>query len=249
MSVNSENICDILDWDTAFFGIRIARLNPSRLTKPILQQALQWCQENKIECLYFLADSDCYETVHLAKQADFTIADIRMLFERDLADFTFEEHPEAIPGISIRYSQLSDLPHLKRLTSKLYHHSRFFYDPHFSTERAEALYETWIEKSCKEYADIVLVMENKGEPVGYITCHISNPYEGSIGLVGVHEKLRGVGAGQHLVFTALQQFAERGVKRVEVVTQCRNCQAQRLYQRCGFLTKSVRLWYHKWFNT
>jgi hypothetical protein len=34
---------------------------------------------------------------------------------------------------------------------------------------------------------------------------------------------------------------------VNVVTQGRNSKAQRLYERCGFLTRSVQLWYHRWF--
>ena len=34
---------------------------------------------------------------------------------------------------------------------------------------------------------------------------------------------------------------------MKVVTQGRNIAGQRLYQRCGFLTRSVELWYHKWY--
>jgi hypothetical protein len=30
-------------------------------------------------------------------------------------------------------------------------------------------------------------------------------------------------------------------------TTQRNYAAQRLYQRCGFLTGSIHLWYHKWY--
>jgi len=32
-----------------------------------------------------------------------------------------------------------------------------------------------------------------------------------------------------------------------VVTQGRNLAAQRLYQRNGFVTASLQLWYHRWF--
>ncbi len=36
--------CQFLDWDTEFFGHRIARLNGTRLEPEFLQSALDWCQ-------------------------------------------------------------------------------------------------------------------------------------------------------------------------------------------------------------
>jgi RimJ/RimL family protein N-acetyltransferase len=47
---------------------------------------------------------------------------------------------------------------------------------------------------------------------------------------------------------ALQWFADQGMDSMEVVTQGRNVAAQRLYQKCGFATKEVQLWYHHWFG-
>jgi hypothetical protein len=35
---------------------------------------------------------------------------------------------------------------------------------------------------------------------------------------------------------------------VKTVTQGRNIPAQRTYQRCGFQTAAVQLWYHRWFD-
>jgi hypothetical protein len=32
-----------------------------------------------------------------------------------------------------------------------------------------------------------------------------------------------------------------------VVTQGRNRGAQRLYQQCGFLSRDLQLWHHKWY--
>jgi len=111
------------------------------------------------------------------------------------------------------------------------------------------LYETWIEKSCKGYADAVLVAELQGWPVGYISCHLLDQAEGQIGLFGVSADFQGKGLGQKLVNESLRWFAEQGMRQVTVVTQGRNCRAQRLYQRCGFLTRSVQLWYHRWFRS
>lgn len=213
-----------------------------------MHQALSWCQSEAIKCLYFLADSDHADSIRLAEQNCFNLVDIRMTFDLHLTDMDAIT-AQGLSEVSIRSSRLDDLPYLRAIARDIYHDSRFYYDPHFPKERADALYATWIEKSCKGYADRVLVLEKDGEPVGYITCHISNPQVGRIGLVGVHHAVQDVGAGQPLVYSALWWFASCGVERVEVVTQGRNCKAQRLYQRCGFLTRSVQLWYHKWFST
>ena len=59
---------------------------------------------------------------------------------------------------------------------------------------------------------------------------------------------RGRGGGSALVQGALAWFADRGVTQVLVVTQGRNVGAQRLYQKAGFLTRKVELWYHRWFD-
>jgi dTDP-4-amino-4,6-dideoxy-D-galactose acyltransferase len=44
-------------------------------------------------------------------------------------------------------------------------------------------------------------------------------------------------------------FLAQGVTEVTVVTQGRNIEAQRLYQKCGFLSRAIYYWYHKWFPT
>ena len=44
-----------------------------------------------------------------------------------------------------------------------------------------------------------------------------------------------------------QWFEKQGLKRIIVVTQGRNCQAQRFYQKNGFMTDSLEYWFHKWF--
>ena len=50
-----------------------------------------------------------------------------------------------------------------------------------------------------------------------------------------------------LIAAALDWCEAEGAEEVAVVTQGRNVAAQRLYQRCGFVTQRLELWYHKWF--
>jgi ribosomal protein S18 acetylase RimI-like enzyme len=94
----------------------------------------------------------------------------------------------------------------------------------------------------------VLVAHAKGRVAGYVTCHASESKNGSIGLLAVAEEYRGCGIGANLMSTALQVFEQKGVETVSVVTQARNIASQRLYQKAGFRTRSVQLWFHRWFN-
>jgi ribosomal protein S18 acetylase RimI-like enzyme len=110
------------------------------------------------------------------------------------------------------------------------------------------LYETWTEKSCNGYADTVLVAEIEDLPVGYIACHLLDEINGQIGLVGVGSDYQGRRLGQDLLNASLRWFAEMGREQVIVATQGRNVIGQRMYQKCGFLTRSLQLWYHRWFR-
>jgi dTDP-4-amino-4,6-dideoxy-D-galactose acyltransferase len=214
-----------------------------RLTEETVAQARAWCECNGIDCLYFLADATDPTTVTLAEGNGFHLVDVRLTLERKLKDIP---PSRPVPGV-IRPGTVLDGPVLRLIASQSHRDSRFYYDPYFSTSQCDALYQTWIEKSLNGYAEAILVAELEKETVGYISCHLRSPTTGQIGLFAVGSKARGKGLGQDLVRESLWWFASKGILRVTVVTQGRNVSAQRLYQRCGFETQSLQLWYHRWF--
>jgi dTDP-4-amino-4,6-dideoxy-D-galactose acyltransferase len=127
--------------------------------------------------------------------------------------------------------------------------SRFFFDPGFPREACEALYETWLRRSCEGYADAVFVVDLDDRPAGYVTCHAGrDETPGRIGLLGVGAAARGRGVGDGLLTAALDWLSERS-REVTVVTQGRNLAAQGLYHRHGFKPQSLELWYHWWRPT
>lgn len=219
-----------------------------------MREMLVWCEAQAINCLYLLADADDETTVRLAETNHFRFADIRLTLERALADIppaedwniSFAGGEES--GPLIRLSTEEDVARLRAIARASHRDSRFYFDANFPAPLCDLLYETWIEKSCRGYADAVLVAERLGEASGYISCHLSDEATGEIGLLGVEARAQGEGLGQYLVEAALRWFAARGMERVTVVTQGRNSRAQRLYQKCGFRTQSVRLWYHLWLT-
>ncbi len=236
----------LLEWDSEFFGCRIARLCLSRLTEQSLPKISKWCAVNHIDCLYFLAEADDPTTVSLAEANGFRFVDVRLTLSRRIGGSSQKERAQS--RSVIRACGPGDVAALRAIARVSYRSSRFYFDPSFPADLCDALYETWIEKSCDGYADEVLVAEIEGQVAGYLSCVVVGDKLGQIGLLGVGPEWRGMGVGAHLVDESLGWFEGRGLDRVQVVTQARNRSAQRLYQRNGFLTESVQLWYHKWYG-
>jgi dTDP-4-amino-4,6-dideoxy-D-galactose acyltransferase len=239
----SQPICSYLEWDSDFFGCRIARANRTRLDPVEFGESLAWCGANRIDCLYLLAESDDPLTTQLAEKNQFLLADVRMTFVRSLSDSLI------VPASAVvREAREEDLGALRLIALKAHRDSRFYFDPHFDRAKCDLLYETWIEKSIRGFAKEILVAEVDRKTVAYVTINL-NGSEAQIGLLGVAEGHQGAGVGSRLVTHSLSWAAEAGAKRVSVVTQGRNVRAQRLYQRNGFVTRSSQLWYHRWFST
>jgi len=242
-SADSDPTCTYLDWDSSFFECRLARVNGHRLDEAKLTEVLAWCNTNRIDCLYFLADSNDPQTAALAERNGFLQTDVRLTLERTLAGSA----AAVATADKVRLARREDLSALKAIARTGHRDTRFYFDLHFDRAKCDLLYETWIENSFTGFAQAVLVAEMNAEPVGYLTCSLRG-VESQIGLVGVADKCQGMGLGKQLVESFLAWSVEHGADRATVVTQGRNVSAQRLYQRMGFLTAGLQLWYHRWFN-
>lgn len=234
--------CEVLGWDSSFFGRRIGRLRVPRLTDANLIDLHDWVEANQIECVYFLCKAEDLESVALAEQHGFQLVDIRSTLERrsrGRLNRSFE-------GMSVSKVSSGQVDALKAIARSSHRNTRFYQDTHFERARCDALYETWIEKSCNGYADAVLTVEHDEIAAGYITCHLDGESAGHIGLLAVADTAGGMGVGSALVNAALDWFEGHQRALVTVVTQGSNARAQRLYQRCGFVSCSVERWYHYW---
>lgn len=245
MMAEGNSICKYLDWDSNFFGRRIASITLSRLNKDVIEQVMIWCNLHDIDCLYFLSDPNDAVTIRLAEESRFRLVDIRVTLEKQIDYFSIKRDR----GFEGLFHQCTpeDIQALRAIAQVSHRDTRFYYDPNFPEYLCSAFYETWIEKSCNGYADAVLVAEVQGRPVGYISCHIIDHDHGHIGLVGISAEFQGKHLGIQLINESLRWFTKQGQKKVTVVTQGRNLKAQRVFQSCGFLTSEVQLWYHRWF--
>lgn len=232
--------CTFLEWDSAFFGSRIARVSEPALTEADATEVEAWCQQQQIDCLYWLIDAGDLASIRVAEQHRFQLVDIRMTLRLSVPSHI----DDSIASLHLASAQ--DLAALQAIARVAHTDSRFFADERFPRQRCEELYAVWLERDMREGA--LWVADADGQPEGYITCRIREDGIGQIGLLGVGAAARGRGIGANLVKQSVRWFREQGIDTVVVVTQGRNARAQRTYQHAGFVTDHVQIWFHRWFT-
>jgi dTDP-4-amino-4,6-dideoxy-D-galactose acyltransferase len=233
---------EILPWDSAFFGVRIARIIIQNAAREELSEAVFQAGQNGVQCLYWLVNSADELSPRAATECGFRLVDVRVTFEHSL------EIPvaDAAPLPEVRSLLPADLPAILALARDSHRDSRFFWDGNFTKQQCQSLYEEWLRKSCQGGMDAVYIADAENRPAGYCVCSVSPEGAGNIGLIAVDPRWRQARLGTAMVANALRYFRSAGMQAATVVTQGRNLASQRLYQRCGFITKSVHLWYHRW---
>ena len=231
----------ILDWDSDFFGCRIARVDAAAFNARSAPTLLERARSMSIECLYLLIDAQDSGAARIAEGMGFGLMDVRITRERNAPDSGAEEFPT---GIDLCRDE--DIPALRAIARESHRDSRFYHDPNFPDERCDALYQAWIEKAYGDPTSAVVVARHEGSAVGYVSCDILRPGMGDLGLVAVASDQAGRGHGSRMLGAALNWLAGRGCSQIRVVTQARNINANRLYEANSFRTVCTENSYHLW---
>ena len=242
-----EAPCEPLPWDSAFFGVGIARVRDTPAGLDRLEAAVARAEHEGVACLYLLVDDGDAVTRTAAESAGFELMERRVTLMRPIA--AEDRQPRIDPAM--RPARAADLPALEALARRSHHNTRFHRDPRFDRARADEMYAVWIARSVAgELADATWVLELEARalearPLGYLAASFAGAV-GAIGLVAVDASLRGKGYGRRLVEHAVQWTASRGGTRVEVVTPALDGDATGFYERSGFAVSRVQFWYHRW---
>lgn len=243
-----SDLIQYLNWDTEFFGFKIGRITLDQLNVKQMRAIVQLAQQEQYRCLYFQADPNDPTTVTSVEEKGFHLVDVRVVLEHP-----FDGRPAPVPRypispeVSLRSPKEDDRVKLESIAVQIGQTSRFYFDKNFPADASAKLYRAWLEKLINAANSTVIVACLSDQPVGLIACSIRHNV-GAIELAGVQSGCRGKGVGTALVQGALDWFKAQHLSSAEVVTQTRNVPAQRLYQQMGFFTRSMTLYYHKWFN-
>jgi len=239
-----KNVARFLDWDTRFFGVRIATIECKAIGAADWRAQLERCRAERIQCLYVLMDAEDRTSARSTELEKAEPLDLRVSFERATLPL-----PE--PGSTrarLRLARPEDTPVLSALARISHADSRFWKDSRFARERCAELYATWIERSIGGWAQAVFVAELDSAPVGYLSCNVRESDCVEMALMAVVENLRGEGIGRALTERAIVWAAELSLPYVRVVTQGKNGAATRLYDRFGFRIVRSQCWHHLWFE-
>jgi dTDP-4-amino-4,6-dideoxy-D-galactose acyltransferase len=236
-----------LEWDSKFFGFRIATVMRRSLDAAALDQVIAWCGEQRIECLYYLSEATDAAALKLARERGLRFVDVRVTYQMPVDPSRRES--KAPTTAAIRLVEPDDVPGMKRLAAASHTLSRFWTDEGFPRDKCAELYALWLEKSCQGDAEAVWIAELDGRAAGYLTCHLRPESVGEIGLVGVDPEAKGHGLGRALTERSIAWFREKGCTSSSVVTQGSNVAAHRLYESAGYRTSAVQYWHHLWLRS
>jgi dTDP-4-amino-4,6-dideoxy-D-galactose acyltransferase len=233
----------LLEWDTGFFGYKVAGIKASELEPAGLDKILRQLRENDFKLAYCFVSPEDKRSNESLKQASGLLADEKITYSINVEANSFPVSDKIIP-----YDLKQPTQKLITLALQSGIYSRFKIDQNFRNNEFERLYMEWIGKSVsKTLADEVFVYSEDDEILGFITLSIKNR-KGSIGLIAVDENQRGKAIGKKLIGRGLLYFKENNITETDVVTQKANSIACRFYESCGFRIKNIVNIYHLWIR-
>lgn len=214
-----------LEWDSAFFGHKIGKLEIKDTDKFISKQKEIL---KKYDLVYIFSDKK------LSKY--YNLVDIKVSFQKKtIKKKSIDEH------IVHFNSSLHNYEELLKLTYQSGHDSRFLKDSFFSEKDFKNLYKTWIDKSILNRETDVLVYVYQHKIHGFVSLK-NNIQTSSIELIAVDKNARGIGIGSKLIDAVENKLNSNTI--LTVPTQETNRLACNFYVKKGFKIVNKNYIYH-----
>ncbi|HKR05934.1 MAG TPA: GNAT family N-acetyltransferase [Bacteroidia bacterium] len=236
----------ILDWDSAFFGYKVAMLLEPSFNYNGLSNGLQKLKEENVKLVYWSPAKRSIENGDEQKIASLggKLVDIKTVYEISLDGKSADEFKR-----DERVKEYTDTvmhPDLVGLAFETGVYSRYKVDERIGRQKFEELYTIWMEQSVeKKIAKAILVTVEEKRITGMITLG-ERDGSGNSGLMAVDPAQRGKGLGYALFQEMFRWFIEHGYKKIRLVTQEANVSACNFYERAGFEKVSAQPFYHFW---
>jgi ribosomal protein S18 acetylase RimI-like enzyme len=233
------------EWDSDFFGYRVAEMNAREASSHDVKEGLERLALEQTKLVYWRVAPDDEASNKAAEANGGFFAGTQVTYEQP----NRSEPGEFRPGVS-KFMGLEPNTQLYSLAVQSGLYSRYNNDKRISRQHFRELYEIWIRKCVTgEMGDGALVALRDNKPVGVVAMQLKrneNSLVSSISLIAVDEDYRGRGVGADLVASALTFGANAGCKHHSVVTYGENAAACGLLERFGYTPEVKQRFYHFW---
>jgi len=241
-----EQTFRILEWDSDFFGIKIARILAARHSHLSLKKVISNLASAKVQLAYWDSDPACLASQQAALACRGLLVDQKVTYSKQEKNRSFKapDRPWRVESYSAHIATKD----LEMLAIEAGGKSRFRADCSIPKRQWMRLFREWINNSVNgKIADTVLVARDSDQIVGMVTL-ADKAGIAEIGLIASHPAMRGKGIGQALIDVAADWALARNLSETRVVTQKLNATACHFYERSGFVaTKKVHV-YHFWLK-
>jgi hypothetical protein len=253
-----------LPWDSAFFGLAMAKLThvlrvdadaaaTRAKVKEVIDLAVRQCRQRGIQHVAARIDAADADTIQALEGAGFRMVDV-------LATYIYHhkrEPPALLKEMGVvRLFRPEDTEQIIAITREAYRgfRGRYHLDPHLDKTRVDDLYIEWARKCCAfEWAEVVIVSENgKGGLHGWASYRHIEPVS-KIG--GTPIQGGGLGACRRETPGAYASIVRAGAVRVHAAGGVSECQTQlfnfstiRVYEAIGTQFVRADCTLHAWLG-
>ena len=235
-STSPEWSLEWLEWDSAFWERRVARVlppTPARST-PLSSDLLHDC-----DLAYLLVEAGETELIGSAEAQGFRVVDIRCEVALDAPGTS-----PTPPTTAIRPAADGELSDVAALAATSHLNTRFGSDSQLDRERVAHMYRLWIARDRERPGWALRVAARDGRVAGYVSHGPDGEGNGTLGLIAVHPEMRGIGIGRELLSSAVAAEHAAGRPTMRVVTQGASSAALAMYQAAGFKVARLSVWLH-----
>jgi ribosomal protein S18 acetylase RimI-like enzyme len=198
--------------------------------------------------IYYCFTPFSLSNISLLEKSSFNLMSIRTTYKlKNLPYASKETHIEDY--VIKEYIQKNELEisdeRIIELSNTIGKTSRYFADKKLTKKKALSLYIQWIKNSIyNNYADKIFFVLFKNTLIGIITLKIkeNNGYIDLIGILPDHQRK---GLGEVLLRKGVEWLKNAQCSDILVVTEGENINANKFYQKNGFIIDDIELVYHK----
>jgi dTDP-4-amino-4,6-dideoxy-D-galactose acyltransferase len=229
-----------LEWDSAFFGFKIGRIDIPALGFESMDAILWKAKECGFSLVYIMDAHRNELSKELQRKHPYHLVDTKVIY--------CKENLENNSFISRKAKESDKLDDFIELAYESGKYSRFKLDPLIGLNNFQRLYQAWVKKSLShEIADDVFVYEECNQVCGFCTVKYL-PDKATIGLIGVSGIKQGNGIGRDLIRRVEKESLINDCSKIEVATQLANKGACMFYEKMGMQVIDAMDIYHVWLR-